>query len=46
MGYTATWIFDSMEKATEMEIRETLKKAGATVISTKHLEKGGMTINM
>ena len=35
-----------MGKATKKEIRETLKKAGAKVISTQHLEKGGMAINM
>ena len=46
MGYTGTWIFDNMGKATETEIRETLKKAGAKVISTQHLEKGGKAINM
>ena len=26
MGYTATWIFDNMGKATKTEIRETQKK--------------------
>ena len=46
MGYTATWIFDNTRKATETEIRETLKKAGAKVISTQLLEKGRMAINM
>ena len=46
IGYKATWIFDNMVKATETEIRETLKKAGAKVISTQHLEKGGTAINM
>ena len=39
MGYTSTWIFDNRGKANEMEIRETLKKSGAKVISTEHLEK-------
>ena len=34
IGYTATWIFDNMEKTTETEIREKLEKEGAKVIST------------
>ena len=46
IGYTATWIFDNMGKTTETEIREKLEREGAKVISTQHLEKGGITINM